>query len=158
MKVTKVKDVIGQEYIGIDIQLNSVDKNGIVFASYLRLFNEMVDPMKMYESVLLHRNNRKYHITLFNVAEYNKLKKNSLYGCDPDKVLSVFVSDIEFKGIGSVNDDGVWFIVVKSKLLGYLREEFSLKPKDFHITIGLKDKDYFKEAKDESSIKFVLNS
>jgi hypothetical protein len=147
-KLEKVKDSINQDYIAIDINQQSKDQTwGTEFQVLLNYFFKTVGNSENYNINLLKRNKSKYHITVFNVMECQK--DNSLL-----KFVDYKISDINFKGIGSVKDGNnqVWYVIVQSKQLDKLRSDLNLPLKDFHITIGFIEKDIFKYRKDITTL------
>jgi hypothetical protein len=150
MKVKILRDIIGQPYLGIDVHSSSMDAHGENMKTLLDKFRQEIDPDSTMRDRLLNRNNGVYHLTLFNVPEYNHMRQDS------GDIIGTEITDLEFLGLGSVKNDEVWFVVVKSHQLDRLRSSRGFESKDFHITIGFKDKDYFKEPKGEDSIKYHL--
>lgn len=96
------------------------------------------------------------HITVVSAAEFGKMKKIA-----PEKlerVLSLKQVDVFCSGIGSVGDgqNATYFSLVSSGYLDGVRDSLGLGKKDFHITLGFKEKDLHNYRKDRNSeiIKF----
>ena len=147
MKLQYLYDIFNNKYIGLDIKLNATDINGLSLNNLLNIASNKIINFNNCNDKLLIRNNNKYHITIFNVAEYNKNKKI-------DKFIGLTINNIEFLGIGSINkkDKETYFIVVKINILQSLRKTLNLKSKDLHITIGFTDKDLFNKSKNICNI------
>jgi hypothetical protein len=140
MKLEYIKDVLGNNYIGIKF-----DKQLILpFLKEMSLHLSEED-YNQYCQLQQDRDNGYYHMTVINVMEYNGLIKK--YG--PDKVADAFEKweSIEFlpqlMGIGSAsnNNNRAFFVVVNCQPINILREAWGLEKRDLHITIGFKWKD-----------------
>lgn len=139
MKLEILKDILGNNYIGIDVTNHSTTSNCLyIISKYLEL------NINIEESIqnVLKRNNNKYHITVFNVAECNK--NNDLFN-----LIDLDIADIKFDGIGMVSKDNmhVIFIVIVSKQLNKLRESYGFNNKDLHVTLAFTHKDLFNVSK-----------
>jgi hypothetical protein len=142
-----LKDVLGNNYIGVNIQFDTV-------LPYLyklkRILGDGYDEYIKYKS---NRDHGKHHITVINVAEYNKLSHentdkfiNSL-----ENVFDTEITDIKFIGIGKAqkNENITYYVVVRSNILNEVRKVYDLGEIDFHITLGFKFKDVFGVRKNE---------
>ena len=144
-----IQDILGNNYLGIDIPVNTIQP-------FLKDFREIVgdDDYEIYSELQIKRDRGDYHITVMNVADYNKLS-NEL-GMDKfinslEKVLKYGIDDMKMLGVGTAakNMDRAYFIVCKSDKLQAVRNRYGLSEQDFHITIGFNYKDVFGVRKNE---------
>lgn len=96
------------------------------------------------------------HITVVSAAEFGKIKKIAPEKLE--KVLGLKQVDVFCSGIGSVSagQNATYFSLVSSGYLDTIRDGLGLGKKDFHITLGFKEKDLHNYRKDRSSeiVKF----
>lgn len=147
--ITHIRDILGNNYLGIKIPKGYISK-------YLEDMKDILaeDEYKDYIKYKNQRDNGEYHITVINVIDYNKLTKemgvdnfvNSL-----DVVMKYPIDDLKLKGIGTAkrNDNRTFFVVCQSDKLEAVRERYSLKGIDYHITLGFKYKDVFGVSKNQ---------
>ena len=147
--ITHLKDVIGNNYLGLDIPVSVVQP-------YL---NELLDILGEDDYVKFTENQIKrdgghYHITVINVADYNRLSKHM--GVDKfvnslDPILKYPIDDLKLLGVGRAqkNENTAFFIVCDSAKLEAIRTRFELGEQDFHITLGFNFKDVFGVSKKE---------
>lgn len=150
--LTYLKDTIGNNYLGINIQKEVVNP-------YMIELEEVLgeDEYIKYTKLQIQRDHGSYHITTINVMEYNSLCKsmglnnflNSL-----DVAFKYAIDDLKFIGLGSSerNENRSYFIVCSSEKLSQIRNRFNLPKQDFHITIGFYSKDVFGVSKDETTL------
>ena len=142
-----IKDVAGNNYIGVNIYPE------MIYTYLENLKGILSDEYQIYVDNQKNRDHGKYHITVINVMEYNKLSKER----GPDKLVNslekYFESefDITLIGLGtaSKNENQAYFVVVSSPALQSVRKMYGLPEKDFHITIGFKWKDVFGVRKNQ---------
>lgn len=156
--ITHLKDVIGNNYIGIKIP-NEVAQ------PYLNFLKEEIgeDNFNKYTENQQRRDNGDYHITVVNVADYNRLSKEM--GIDKfvnslDNIFKYEIDDLKMKGVGTAtkNENRAYFIVCESEKLNAIRTRYELEPRDFHVTLGFQYKDVFGVRKNEvmkKSSKFL---
>ena len=140
MKLSKLTDVLGQTYLGLDVDPSFKDKNGLTLNDILEEGLTYIPYFSDRNDNLLNRNNNHYHITVFNVMECGKYKL-----LDKDIMIDILSNDIEFTGIGSIHKElcSTYFVPVKCLKLNNLRYLFNLDDKDLHITIAYTHKDLF---------------
>jgi len=143
-----IKDTIGNNYIGINIYQEAVDP----FINKMK--NVVGDESDEYIKYQKDRDHGRYHITVINVMEYNRLSKEM--GVDKfinslELAFDYAIDDIKFMGLGSAERGGnkAFFVVIKSEKLKAIRDRYNLPEQDFHITIGFKYKDVFGVRKNE---------
>ena len=145
MKLTTIKDVLGNTYIGLHLMQDNIDM-------FLKFAHDNIVNFKFLNDNLLKRNNGNYHVTAFNVAE---CQKNPLiiYLKDID------INDLKMIGIGSIskNDNTTFFIVCQSVTINKMRLSLGLDFRDLHITIGFTKKDLFHMGKSNCNILFFKN-
>jgi hypothetical protein len=148
-KVEHVKDTLGNNYLAINI-------NGLEVEPYLDKLKEILgeDNYTIYTTNQQNRDHGKYHITVINVMDYNRLTKQM--GIDKfvealQPVLEYEIDDLQIPGIGKAEAKGntAYFAVCKSDKLDAIRTRFELGKQDFHITIGFDKKDVFGVPKNE---------
>ena len=144
-----IKDVFGNNYLGINIPIYVVEP----FLEKLKSILGEED-FEKYTKLQQNRDNGHYHITLINVMDYtNLLTKMGIDGLvnSLENVFRYEIDDLKLLGIGkaSKNSNTTYFIVVKSQKLQDIRDTYNLPEQDFHITIGFKYKDVFGVRKNE---------
>lgn len=156
LNICNLTDVIGNKYIGVDIIPSLLTECLDLWEDSFPVQNQIIE-MKVNKAL---RDKGKYHITVINVMEFNKLiKDDSDNRVKLEKLLGQTV-ELEFIGIGSAEDvekgNIAHFVVVESSELDDIRKSFNLKKLDFHITLGFDKKDVFgrSKAKDSIFIKF----
>ena len=143
-----LKDIANNNYLGVNIYVDNVSP----FLERLKVI--LGNKYEAYVQNQQNRDHSKYHITLINTMEYNKLSKE--IGMDKfiNSLESAFdyeFDDVQFLGIGTAEKAGnrAYFIVVKSDKLQEVRRKYNLPDQDFHITIGFLHKDVFGVRKNE---------
>ena len=147
--VTYLRDVIGNNYLGLDIPVSVVQP-------YLNELRDILgeDDYTKFTENQIRRDGGHYHITVINVADYNRLSKNM--GIDKfinslDPILKYPIDDLKLLGVGRAqkNENTAFFIVCDSAKLEAIRTRFELGEQDFHITLGFNFKDVFGVSKKE---------
>ena len=147
IRLSYITDTLGNNYIGVNIYPE-------IISSYLeKLKNILNDEYEEYVSIQRNRDHGKYHITVLNVMEYNKLCKD--IGIDKFINSLEHLFDLEFAinliGLGTAEKNGnrAYFVVVKSEELQEVRKKYGLPEQDFHITLAMKWKDVFGVRKNQ---------
>lgn len=146
--ITHIKDVLGNNYLGIDIPKHVVEP-------FLNELKDIVgDDYDEFVKLKEDRDGANYHITVINVMDYNKLSKEM--GVDKfvnslDPIFKYPVDDLRLLGIGRAqrNENIAFFTICQSEKLQAIRNRFELADHDFHITLGFKYKDVFGVRKNE---------
>jgi hypothetical protein len=147
--ITHLKDAIGQNYLGIKIPNESLQL-------YLNELKEVLgeEDYNLFTENQQRRDSGEYHITVINVADYNKLTKE--LGMDKfvsslDSIFKYPIDDLKFMGIGTAtrNENRAYFIVCDSDKLTAVRNRYELNNHDFHITLGFLHRDVFGVRKNE---------
>ena len=146
--ITHLKDVLGNNYLGIDIPKHVVEP-------FLNELKDIVgDDYDEFVKLKEDRDGANYHITVINVMDYNKLSKEM--GVDKfvnslDPIFKYPVDDLRLLGIGRAqrNENIAFFTICQSEKLQAIRNRFELADHDFHITLGFKYKDVFGVRKNE---------
>lgn len=146
-KIEYIKDVLGNNYLGIKIPNFLVDK-------YLKDLKYYLEDDNKYDLLVKNQKNRdndKYHITVINVWDFNALTTTVGMQQKIDTLMQFDISDIQFMGIGEAKSyiSEAYFIVCKSKILNDILKNLGLPEKDFHITIGFNPKDVFDKPKNQ---------
>lgn len=145
--VTYLKDVVGNNYIGVNIPIGIVEP-------YLNELKEILgDKYETYTQLQKNRDGGHYHITVIPVMDYNKLYKDKLtdFVNSIELIMKYPIDDIKLLGIGTAsrNENTTYFIVCQSDKLDDIRNRFDLPKHDFHITLGFYHKDVFGVRKNE---------
>ncbi len=148
-KISELKDSSGLVYVGAVI--NRAD-----ISVYLQKMKSVVDNNEFYQQLRANqasRDQQTFHVTLINPYEYQTLNKPVKFGQSIRLTL---------QGLGrvqkntSVNDKSQpatavlqqsYFVVVSSADGQYFRQQYLLKPKDFHITLGFNPQDIYDMSK-----------
>jgi hypothetical protein len=147
--VSYLKDRLANNYLGLNIPHEIVEP-------YLNELESILgeDDFKVFTDLQKQRDGGKYHITVINVADYNRLTKE--LGLDKfvnslELIFHYEIDDLRMMGIGTAfqNDNRSYFIVCKSEKLDAIRSRFGLPSFDFHVTLGFKFKDVFGVRKNE---------
>lgn len=147
--LTTLKDIIGNNYIGIKLSNTIVEP-------YLMELKEIIgeDDYLKFTKLQKDRDRGSYHITVINVMDYNRLSKEM--GIDKfvnslDLILKYPIDDLKMMGIGTAerNNNRAYFIVCESDKLDAVRKRFQLRDHDFHTTLGFFSKDVFGVPKNE---------
>jgi len=147
--ITHLKDVIGNNYLGIKIPTEALQ-------SYLNELKEVLgeEDYNIFTDNQQRRDSGEYHITVINVADYNRICKE--VGIDKfvsslDAIFKYPIDDIKFMGIGTAtrNENRAFFIVCNSDKLDAVRKRYELNDHDFHVTLGFNFKDVFGIRKNE---------
>lgn len=147
--ITHLKDILGNNYLGVDIP------QSVVFP-FLGELKELIgaDDYESFTKAQIARDRAHYHLTVLNVAEYNRLAKHM--GIDGfvnsmDPILKYEIDDLKMLGIGRAEkgSDIAFFVVCKSDKIDAVRERYGLEAKDLHITLGFKHRDVFGVRKNE---------
>jgi len=145
MKLTILKDINGNDYLGFDISKSYASKR--IVEMYIDNMNLEIIGFDKCNKKLLERNKNSYHITIFNVKEC---------GINKDLLLlkNLQIDDIKFNGVGSINngDNITYFIIVESKHIKTIRSLSNMDERDLHITIGFNNKDLFHDRKNIANI------
>ena len=147
--ITHLKDILQNNYLGIKIPVTMIQP-------YLNELKEILgedDYVKFTENQIK-RDGGHYHITVINVADYNRLSKrmgidrfvNSL-----DPIFKYPIDDLRMLGVGRAqkNENTAFYVVCNSGKLDAVRGRFELGEQDFHITLGFNFKDVFGVSKKE---------
>ncbi len=145
-----IKDVLGNNYVGIDVYEEMV-------SPFLQQLKEYVDDDKEFEiltSCQKLRDHDKWHITVINVFDYDNLAKTLGMKTFLERLDSIFkmeITDIDFKGIGKAERNGniAYFIVCESDFIASVRDSFKLNAIDLHCTLGFNRKDVHGVRKNE---------
>jgi hypothetical protein len=146
--ITHLKDVLGNNYLGIDIPKHVVEP-------FLNELKDIIgDDYEEFTKLKENRDGSHYHITVINVMDYNKLSKEM--GVDKfvnslDPIFKYPIDDLKLLGVGRAhrNENVSFYTICKSEKLDAIRNRFELADHDFHITLGFKYKDVFGVRKNE---------
>lgn len=143
-----IKDVVGNNFLGIQIE------KSVVEPFLIELKEILGSEFETYTKLQQQRDSSNYHICVINLIEYNQLSEK--IGIDKfinslDPLLKYPIDDIQMLGIGTAqkNENRAYFVVCKSDKLSTIRDRFDLPQTDFHITLGFKFKDVYAIRKNE---------
>jgi len=141
--LTYLKDVTGNNYVGINIPNEDVEP-------HLEKLKEILgeEDFQIFTQNQKTRDHGHYHITVINVMDCNRLSKEmgmSNFVKSVELAFEYPVEDLEMLGVGeaSKNDNKAYFIVCQSDSLDAIRTRFNLTKQDFHVTLGFNTKDVF---------------
>jgi len=144
-------DVNGSPYIGTTVPLNMSDRNHVSLSGLLKIVEDrkLITDFGACNRNLLKRNAGEYHITVFNVMEWNK---GRIHGDVIGEL--VRTPDFRYLGVGSISDGErtTYFIPVESAILDSIRESYGYEKRHMHITIGFTSKDLFHAPKNVANI------
>lgn len=144
--VNYLKDVLGNNYLGIDIPKHVVEP-------FLNELKDIVgDDYNEFTEQQIKRDGGHYHITVINVIDFNKLSNNiDKFVNSLDPIFKYPIDDLKLLGIGRAqrNENVSFFTVCESEKLEAIRKRFELADHDFHITLGFRYKDVFGVRKNE---------
>lgn len=147
--ITHLKDIIGNNYLGIKI----TNELALPFLNQLK---EQIgeDDYNLFTENQQKRDSGEYHLTVINVADYNKLTKElgmDRFVSSLDSIFKYLIDDLKFMGIGTAtrNENRAYFIVCDSEKLNAVRNRYELNNHDFHITLGFSPRDVFGVRKNE---------
>ena len=142
-KLTYLKDVVGNNYVGINIPNEVVEP-------HLEKLKEILgeEDFEIFTQNQKTRDQGHYHITVINVMDCNRLSKEMGIANFVKSVELAFeypVEDLEMLGVGEASKNGntAYFIVCSSDSLDAVRTRFNLSKQDFHVTLGFNTKDVF---------------
>ena len=150
--VSYLKDVLGNNYLGLNISNSEVD----IYLDELKTI--LKDEFDEYMDFKNKRDNNLFHLTLINVMECNDIIRTEgiqkFVKTIEETIFTFPIDDLEMIGIGtaSKNDNTTYFIVCNSNKLDAIRQRFNLEKRDLHITLAFNKKDVFGVKKDESSL------
>jgi len=146
LNVSKLQDNQGQVYLGAKV-------NSAELAIYLdKLAQLLGDDFQQYRAFQAARDHQLFHMTLVSPPEYQLADKDLVA-----KLLSLEKNNqliVNLLGLGTVkqNDKETFFVVAQSDNGQLIRQQFLLKKKDFHITLGFKPNDIYGVTKDRSTL------
>lgn len=150
-----IEDVLGNIYIGVVYETYELHSYLEKWYASFKSEAEVIQ-LKTFIYNKNQRDGEKYHSTICNVMDFNKLsltsKKYIL-----DKIGTEH--DIKILGIGKASNskgNKTNFIVIESESLQEIRQMIGLDKMDFHITLGFDKKDVFGVSKGEDSIYIKL--
>jgi len=149
LKIEYLRDVLGNNYLGIKFEKEVIEKFLVDLRDHLG-----DSEYGVYTENQQKRDSGKYHMTIINVMEYNNLSKSGQMGefvNSLDNILLQPIDDIKLMGLGSAskNENTSYFVVTKSEKLDHIRGMYGLPSHDFHITLGFKWKDVHGVRKNE---------
>lgn len=140
---SQLTDNTGLVYIGYNVEKKLV-------APYLAQLKSHLgdDKFKAFRAGQIKRDHNSFHITLINPYEYPEVKS-----IDVSTLPNITFT---FEGLGTANkgNDNTYFVVVTAKEAQKVRQQYGLKAKDLHATLGFDSKDVFGVNKDTSSLLF----
>ncbi len=142
MRLQYLKDVMGNNYVGVNIQHNEIEP-------CLNDLKEYLNDDKYYDIVTEYqqcRDSNHWHVTVINLFEFNALAKTIGMRQLLERIDVMFKMEIEdllMKGIGKADkyNNIAYFAIVESDFLSSVRDSFNLPTADFHCTIGFYKKD-----------------
>lgn len=145
--LTVLKDINNASYLGIKL----TPKDTLLLQHFLDIANVEIDNFDALNQKLLKRNNGDYHVTVFNVMDYNINFQDNI---GLHYLQGLQIHDLKMLGIGSINKNDMYtyYIVCQSDTIDKIRLTLGYSVKDLHITIGYTDKDLFHARKNVCNI------
>ena len=131
-----INDRIGQNYLA-GLVNNDI---GVHFQNILQ--NDIKDS-NIFINNQRQRDKNNFHITVINVMDFNKLKKEKSFSMYLlVNTLNEF-NNFNVLGIGMAqkNDNIAYYVILENDDLNHIRQSLGLKKIDFHITLGFNYKD-----------------
>jgi hypothetical protein len=143
-----IKDVVGNNYLGIKIE------KGLIDPYLVELKDILGSEYETYINLQQQRDRGSYHMTVINAMDFNRLSKemgHEKFLSRLDEIFKTPIEDLQMWGVGTAqkNENRTFFVVCKSQTLTDIRNSFGLTEHDFHITLGFKWKDCFGVRKNE---------
>tara|TARA_R110002167_G_scaffold122949_4_gene301738 strand:- start:27004 stop:27636 length:633 start_codon:yes stop_codon:yes gene_type:complete len=150
LKITKLSDNQGQEYIGAIVSRAEL-------SPYLAKLETLLgDSFGQYRERQAARDHQLFHMTLLSPQEYQLADKGLIEKLLAPNTNSDFTNqlNVTLLGLGKVELDNkqTFFVVAQSGDAQLIRQRFLLKSKDFHITLGFNPSDIYGVKKDSSTL------
>ena len=146
-KIVELSDSTGLVYIGAAIAPADVK---VYLTQLKRLLGEQ--QFKLFRSNQIARDQQGFHVTLINPFEYKKLLK--ALANKSQKVMTGKIITLTLQGLGKVasntpSQDNAqsYFVIVSSPDGEKFRQQYGLKAKDFHATLGFNPHDIYNMSK-----------
>jgi len=141
-RIVELKDSTGLVYVGA-----SVNKAELI--GYLEQMKRFLgeEKFQLFRTNQVARDQHGFHVTLINPFEYQVLTQKVNFGQSIRLTL---------EGLGKVDTNDVdepqknaqsYFVITSSSDGQYFRQQYLLKPKDFHITLGFNPHDIYNLSK-----------
>lgn len=150
LKVTTLHDSQGQFYLGAVVSRAEL-------LPYLTQLEQILgDNFQQYRAMQAARDHQLFHMTLLSPMEYQLADKALV-----EKLLSPGFNkqfpnqlNVNLLGLGKVEreDQTTFFVVAQSSDAQLIRQQFLLKNKDFHVTLGFNPNDIYGVKKDKSTL------
>jgi hypothetical protein len=137
-RIEYLKDAVCMNYVGINIY------SDLLYPFLEKMKSILNDDYDEYVKYQQERDNYHYHLTIFNVAEFNKIPVTDINKLN--QVMYEFnINDLKLMGLGSAekNYNKAYYVVCDSNEIQEIRKAFNFEEKDLHITLGFKFKDVF---------------
>ncbi len=150
IKVTKLSDNQGQVYLGAIV-------SRVELSSYLTRLEQLLgDDFPKYRALQAARDHQQFHMTLLSPREYqlaDKVLVEKLLAPDFNSNFSSSLN-VTLLGLGKVEQDNkrTFFVIAQSADAQLIRQQFLLKSKDFHVTLGFNPNDIYGVKKDSSTL------
>lgn len=123
---------------------------------YQSFLNKEIDPQYINNQIARDKNS--FHVTLINVSDMNKIKKDFNENKISEMIESFKINEDGFfsYGIGKATKDNsnTFYVVLENAYIDTLRESLGLRKHDLHMTVGFLPKDVHGIKKDRSTIEF----
>jgi len=152
-KITELKDSSGLIYVGAEVKQADI-------VEYLNAMRIAVSNDKYYQQLRANqteRDQQRFHVTLINPYEYQTLTKPIKLQQNIHLVLHGLgrVEKTRSKNAAGTTPQQSYIIVVSSADGQYFRQQYLLKSKDFHITLGFNPEDIYDMSKGKERLLHV---
>ncbi len=141
LSASQLTDSTGLVYIGYHVDEKLI-------APYLMQLKSHLgeEQFKVFRQGQAKRDHNSFHITLINPFEYPDVKNID--------VTTLPKVSFTFEGLGTASkgENTTYFVVASSINAQKMREQYGLKNKDFHATLGFDSKDVFGMSKGRDSL------
>jgi hypothetical protein len=150
LKVSELNDNQGQVYLGAFVSRAEL----LPYLTELKLL--LGDDFKKYRAMQALRDHQSFHMTLLSPREYQLADKTLVEKLLVPSLNNQFSNqlNVTLLGLGKVERDNkvTFFVVAQSSDAQLIRQQFLLKNKDFHVTLGFNPNDIYGVKKDSSTL------
>jgi len=141
-KIVELKDSTGLIYVGAAV--NKTELSG--FLAQMKTFLGE-DKFQLFRANQLARDLHGFHVTLINPFEYQTINKAVKFGQTIRLTLQGLGKVVVNDAHSPQKNAESYFIVTTSADGQFFRQQYLLKPKDFHITLGFNPHDIYSMSK-----------
>jgi len=139
--IVELKDSTGLVYVGAEV-------NSTALQPYLKQLSTLLgaQQFQLFRANQLKRDQHGFHVTLINPYEYKEISTSVEFG-QLIKLTLLGLGKVEINDVNSSQNAQSFFVITQSADGQKYRHTYSLKPKDFHITLGFNPHDIYSLSK-----------